>query len=152
MKKIALLPILIFLTAVALFIAISNYKSPKDKDPKQATTNKIVADDEKIAGGSTPNTPTVTTAPVVTAALDLIITSPVVDSTVSTSSVVVKGKVNPKAYVIINEYDLTPGKDGSFEQRINLDEGENYISVVAYDDDGNSSERELLVVRTVEGI
>lgn len=153
MKKIALLPILIFLTAVVLFIAISNYKSPKDMDPKQATSNnKIVTNDEKTAGGSTPNTPTITTAPVVTAALDLIIISPVADSTVSESSVVVKGKVNPKAYVIINEYDLTPGKDGSFEQRVNLDEGENYISVVAYDDDGNSSERELLVVRTVEGI
>lgn len=152
MKKIALLPILIFLTAVALFIVISNYKSPKDKDPKQATANKMVTDDKKTTGGSTPNTPTITSAPVVTAALDLIIISPVADSTVSTSSVVVKGKVNPKAYVIINEYDLTPGKDGSFEQRINLDEGENYISVVAYDDDGNSSERELLVVRTVEGI
>lgn len=150
MKKIILLPILIFLTAIALFIAISNYKSPNEEEVK-STTNKIASEEEKTGEETSVNTP-ITAAPVVSAELDLIITSPGADTTVNESAIIVKGKVNPKAYVIINEYDLTPGKDGSFEQRINLDEGENYISVVAYDDDGNSSERELLVVRTVEEI
>lgn len=151
MKKIILLPILISLTAIALFIAISNYKSPNEEEVQSTTTNKIATEEEKTGEETSVNT-SITAAPVVSAELDLIITSPGADTTVNESVIIVKGKVNPKAYVIINEYDLTPGKDGSFEQRINLDEGENYISVVAYDDDGNSSERELLVVRTVEEI
>jgi hypothetical protein len=153
MKKIALLPILIVLTAATLFIAISNYQSPKETRVKPTTTNLPLQKSEELAEEkSTSNTPTSAPQSVVNATLDLVIMSPQSDTTVNATSITVKGTVNPKAYVIINEYDITPGKDGSFEQKIALDEGENYISIVAYDDDGNSSERELLVVRTVEEI
>ena len=151
MKKIALLPILIVLTAATLFIAITNYQSPKETTIKQRVNDATPLENKQAAGEkSIASTPTLAPQRVVNATLDLVIMSPQSDTTVNASSVTVKGTVNPKAYVIINEYDITPGKDGSFEQRIALDEGENYISIVAYDDDGNSTERELLVVRTVE--
>lgn len=151
MKKIALLPILIVLTAATLFIAISNYQSPKEPNSKQRTDDTTPLKNEQLPGEKViTTTPTNTPQRAVNAMIDLVVISPQSDTTVNGSSITVKGTVNPKAYLIINEYDITPGKDGSFEQRIALDEGENYISIVAYDDDGNSSERELLVVRTVE--
>lgn len=150
MKKTALLPILILLTAAVVVVVILNYKTPKEGTQKQTAANTATSKETKNTQRSSANSPLLTTSPVVNADINLIITSPAAAATVSESSVTVKGTVNPRAHVIINEYDLTPGKDGSFEQLITLDEGENYISVVAYDDDGNSSERELLIVRTVE--
>jgi hypothetical protein len=52
----------------------------------------------------------------------------------------------------VNDQELTSNADGSFSTTVLLDEGENYISVVAYDEVGNSAERELLVTRNTAGL
>lgn len=79
--------------------------------------------------------------------MNLIINSPQSNHATSQGSVQVEGITSPRAHVIVNEYELRADSRGSFSQRVSLDEGENYISVVAYTEEGAVAEKELLIVR-----
>jgi len=74
------------------------------------------------------------------------VTSPA-SGTVSGSSVAVTGKTVPGANVIVNEYEMKADATGVFSRTVSLDEGENYISIVAYTDTGEVAETELMIVR-----
>ena len=84
--------------------------------------------------------------------INLIITSPESGSTLDGTSVIVSGTTKPNIDVVVNDQELVSGADGSFKATIGLDEGENYISIVAYDEEGNVAEREILVMRTPSDI
>ena len=87
-----------------------------------------------------------TSTPILTnAGLSLSITSPVSGQTVSTGQITVKGKTAPKAEVFVNDVELIADATGNFTQVVTLDEGENYILVVANDTDGNFAEKELII-------
>jgi hypothetical protein len=59
----------------------------------------------------------------------------------------VTGKTVPGANVIVNEYEMKADATGVFSRTVSLDEGENYISIVAYTDTGEVAETELMIVR-----
>jgi hypothetical protein len=76
----------------------------------------------------------------------LTVSAPTDGSTVTTSSIVVKGLTAPNAEVFINDAETKANSIGNFSSTIVLEEGDNYISVVAVDVDGNSAEQELTVM------
>lgn len=92
--------------------------------------------------------PTIT----LTSQIDLLINNPTSGEEVNSSSVTVKGTTGKNVNVIVNDQELISNIDGVFKTEVPLDEGENYISIVAYDDFGNSAEREILVSRTIRGL
>lgn len=82
------------------------------------------------------------------AGLSLTITSPSNGQTFTTNQVTVKGKTSPNAEVFVNDEELTADASGNFSQALTLEEGENYILVVANDADGNFAEKEISVTYT----
>jgi len=129
MKKI------IYLFCIIVFIAFVYFmQKPANKTKEQMSTSVAKTSSAQQGG------------------LDLTISSPTSGAVVALTEIVVKGKVNPRANVIVNDEDIKLSIDGTFEKKLPIDEGDNYISVVAYDDLGNSAERELLITRTISGI
>ncbi|MEK7633941.1 MAG: hypothetical protein AAB437_03805 [Patescibacteria group bacterium] len=57
----------------------------------------------------------------------------------------ISGKTIANAFVFINEQELKADSKGNFSITMTLEEGENYILVVASDDFGNSVEKDILV-------
>ena len=84
-----------------------------------------------------------TSTPIV---IPLEIVSPKNIGSVSTDSIIVSGTTVPYADVMINNFEITADVKGKFTQTINLDEGENYISVIAYTESG-VAEKEIIILR-----
>ncbi len=74
------------------------------------------------------------------------VSSPVSGTTISASSVVVRGQTTPGAEVSINDQDIKADANGNFTLSIALDEGENEIYVLANDSDGNVASQTLTVI------
>lgn len=70
---------------------------------------------------------------------------PKTGTTVNNSIVNINGKTIPNAYIFINEQELKADINGNFASATTLEEGENYILIVASDDLGNSIEKDILV-------
>jgi hypothetical protein len=75
--------------------------------------------------------------------ITLRITSPINNAVVTVSDVVIKGITTPGAEVAVNDKETVAGKDGSFSVTLTLDEGDNYISAVATNSDGQAAELEM---------
>ena len=97
------------------------------------------ADDSSVPPTGTPGL----TTPA--AKITLTITSPANGATVTSSSVKVQGKTLPNAEVFVNEKETKADKNGNFSVTMTLDEGENYMIVVANDELGNVAETELAI-------
>lgn len=65
--------------------------------------------------------------------------------TVNNQIINIDGKTIPNAFIFINEQELKADVNGSFTSATTLEEGENYILIVASDDLGNSVEKDILV-------
>ncbi len=65
--------------------------------------------------------------------------------TVNYPIVNISGKTIANAYIFINEQELRADVNGNFASATTLEEGENYILIVASDDLGNSVEKDILV-------
>ncbi len=98
-------------------------------------------------GTSTNAKATSTPAPTIppSTKIALSISSPSNGATVTKSSLKVKGKTTAGAEVFVNELETKADADGNFSVSITLDEGENFIIVMANDASGNVAEAELTV-------
>ncbi|MEK7109831.1 MAG: hypothetical protein AAB876_01270 [Patescibacteria group bacterium] len=65
--------------------------------------------------------------------------------TVNNPIINISGKTISNAFIFINEQELKADLNGSFASATTLEEGENYILIVASDDLGNSVEKDILV-------
>lgn len=83
--------------------------------------------------------------------IQLTILSPQNNTTTKETSVTIQGKTSPGASVMVNEFELKAGGDGSFSKTIPLDDGENYFSIVAFTDKGDVAEKEIVLIREVQG-
>lgn len=143
MKKI--IPFVLFLPLIlfSIYLGFTQLKSRT-----QTNSNK---------GNFVPS-PTIiipTSAEVITSvptSINLHITSPESGVQVDSTSIVVLGTTEKNIHVAINDQDLISNTDGSFKTSVLLDEGENYISIVAYDEGGNTTEREIMVTRLISGL
>lgn len=77
--------------------------------------------------------------------IQLTITAPSENVTVSSSSLIVRGKTTAGSEVFVNDVEAKVDANGNFSVTLTLDEGENYILVVANDGSGNYTEKELTV-------
>jgi hypothetical protein len=78
--------------------------------------------------------------------ITLSISSPKTGSTVTSSSLKISGKTSAGADVFVNELETKADASGNFSVTMSLDEGDNYIIVMANDAEGNVAEAELTVV------
>lgn len=78
--------------------------------------------------------------------IPLQIDSPQNGSTVNSSPITIRGKTVALATVQINEKEIKADNEGNFSTSIAIDEGENNISIVANDQDGNYAEQDLTVM------
>jgi hypothetical protein len=106
-------------------------------------SEKIPVDETSKSGA----TPTAIPAAAVNQ-ISLSVTSPSNNTTVSTPSVTVKGVTKAGADVAVNEKDTVAGSAGNFSATLSLEEGDNYIIVVAVDSDGLVAEQELNITYT----
>lgn len=98
-----------------------------------------------ITGSNAGVTQTQTGSSDINSGLSLTVSQPADKSSVTTSSVAVSGKTQPKADVSVNDTDLKADNQGNFSTKVTLDEGENTIVIVATDENGNYAEKEITV-------
>lgn len=65
--------------------------------------------------------------------------------TVNQPTITLTGKTIPGAEVFVNDLQLKAKNDGSFSTTVNLEEGENVLTVIANDNQGNYLEKEITV-------
>lgn len=86
-----------------------------------------------------------TSVPIV---IPLEILSPKNNTSTATDFTIVSGTTNPYVDVMINNFEITADAKGKFSQSISIDEGENYVSVIAYTDFG-ITEKEIIILREI---
>lgn len=77
--------------------------------------------------------------------ITLTVTSPANNATVTSGTVIVRGKTVPNADVFVNDAETKADASGNFSASLTLDEGENPIVVVANDTNGDTAEQNILV-------
>ncbi len=77
--------------------------------------------------------------------IPLTINEPENNATVSTPNIVVSGTTAPGADIIVNDVELKADGQGNFSTSYILDPGNNIIDIVANDENGKYSERELVI-------
>ena len=75
----------------------------------------------------------------------LTVSTPANNANVTVSPLPVKGKTVPGAEVFVNDIETIADAGGYFSVTLNLEEGDNYILIVANDVSGNYAEKELHV-------
>jgi phosphate-selective porin len=80
--------------------------------------------------------------------ITLTVSSPVNNAAVTSASVTVRGKTVAGAEVFVNDVETRADSSGNFSVKFTLDEGENYILIVANDANGNYAEKDLTVTYT----
>lgn len=81
----------------------------------------------------------------------LTITQPLNKSIIINQNISVSGKTTPNAEVAINDVDTKADINGNFSVNLMLDEGENIISVIGNDENGNYKEKEITVTYNPQG-
>lgn len=142
MKKIIILSCtFLILGFLAFFLILSINKKTTSSKNNQSSVDPTTAQ----SLNQTKEVGTQTTEQKTVSQISLEITEPQNNITVDTSSVTVRGKTIPNAVVFINDQELKADTSGGFTTSISLDEGENTIIIVANDDFGNYSEKEITV-------
>lgn len=154
MKKII---VLLVLFTLLLIFAISLVVNETQKRSNMATLlnngnteteSKINTEFFESKSVPTPKPTETLTKTATQISLFLTLSSPSDNQTVSDTSILIKGTTAPQTPVMINEFELTADAQGNFSKSMSLDEGENYISVVAYNSEGQVAEKELVITRT----
>jgi len=136
--------ILIYLILILIFgWGIMAYKGLKTSPQKTDTTGEITGSPTSKPEESNPTGQT--TAQKNTNEISLTVSQPQNNAVVSTPTIQVTGKTLPGIDVSINEKDVKADSQGNFSASLSLDEGDNIVSVLAVDQNGNSSEKELTV-------
>lgn len=79
------------------------------------------------------------------AEIPLTIEEPSDNLTTQIQTITVKGLTLPGATVYVNEIEMSADANGTFSTAVQLDEGENYVMIVAHDNEGNYAEKELII-------
>lgn len=137
----------LLLLVVLVFVGIVRQRSTLKSASTQTPSSATPINDQPVALGTGAVIPTST--PIFTnGGLILTISSPTSGQTVSTAKITIVGKTSPRAEVFINDEELLADATGNFSLSLTLEEGENYILVVANDADGKYVEKELSITYT----
>ena len=155
MKKI--IPFLLFISLLifSIYLGFTQFKNNKGKNNitnvSSNSVEKSIRVPTNISTFSSP-TPKQGTTVVSTDQINLTISSPESGTVVDAATITISGSTQSSASIVINDSEIVANKDGSFQSSVSLDEGDNYISIVAYNDLGNVAEREIIVTRTITGL
>lgn len=115
-------------------------------EPEQEVTAVTGRAPESISSSSASATQTDTTKEnLFSSGIVLTVISPRNGSTVTTNKVNVMGKTVANAEVFLNDVETKADLKGNFSAVVSLESGENYILIVANDEDGNYAEQEITV-------
>lgn len=144
---IVLISILVILAVAIGGFAL--YRSTTRKPESIPTQHPIVTPPPPTDNSAPPPPPPLSEEDQIAATntLPLTITVPQDHAQISTPSVTVSGTTAPNADVAVNDKDLKADAKGQFTTTITLEEGENYILVVASDETG-ASEKDLTLTYT----
>lgn len=136
-KAIIVVVVLLLLFLVLVIVAVSGLgNKPAEEVSLENSTIQ------------TAPSPTVTEAPIstdISEGMTIIVTEPIDKSTVTTAVVSVKGTASANADVFVNEKEIKANAKGNFTTTVELDEGENVISIIANDADGNYAEKDITI-------
>ena len=135
---------------VIFFIASLIYFRPKSQSTKLTTVpaSTVTITNEELAKKPTDQAtplPTANTQQPKKIDFFVDISSPVNNSTVNSADLVVRGKTTPHAEIFINDLETKADDQGNFFLNLILDEGENILSILANDTEGNYLEKEITV-------
>jgi len=135
--------LLVVLLVVSALAGLKRLRNSTNETPIAPLTTTLAP-----TGDGSPETPPVETSGTVSrsTSITLTVSAPADNTTVTSSNLVVRGKTVAGAEVFINDAETKADGNGNFSATITLDEGENYILVVANDAAGNYSEKEITVV------
>ncbi len=133
------LPYIIIVAAV-LLVGIFLIKPGKKQMPQSKSANLPTQGQESIGTNMEE-----TTSESYASGITLDISQPQPNTTVTSPTLIVKGRTSPSAEVFVNDVESKADAAGNFTATITLDEGENPIIVVVNDADGNSAENQILV-------
>lgn len=122
--------------------SISKTPTPTQEETEPTTPEATVSAAKKQ--------PSPTVKPLTDIAVPLDVISPKDKSIATQSAIFVKGTTKANAEVIINDLETSADSKGNFSGKLTLDEGDNPIVVVAIDEDGNSSEKEIMVTYEIQ--
>ena len=146
MKKLSIIIIFIILILIAGVGLVAYTRMTK----KSAAVNPIptITTSSQATGSGFPTTAPGTTlpSPIPTVAqIQLTVTEPTDNTTVTTPALSIKGVTLPKADVFVNDSEVTADAQGKFTVQVTLDEGQNTLVVTANDANGNFAEKDLTV-------
>jgi hypothetical protein len=129
---------------VLLIIIIFSYFQRNNPSIKKILDSKS---EKKIESNTAISTPTSSVQKIsnVSEKIFLQVDEPKNNITVNNPIINISGKTIPNAFIFINEQELKADANGNFTSATTLEEGENYILIVASDDLGNSIEKDILV-------
>ncbi len=140
MKNLIVIVLLLLVGAGVIFVGYKLYKrqgmmaynnSVNYKDNLQGYTTKTTGSSNSQADKN---------------GLALDVTTPKDGDTVNTAKITIKGRTIAYADVSIDDVDIIADKEGNFSGTVDLEEGENTITVVTNDANGNYLEKELTVI------
>jgi hypothetical protein len=134
---------LIVLIGVGVVFGVKRMRTTQNESSIAPLTTTVIPTTE---ANSETTYPTVTGTVSRGAEITLTVNSPSDNTTVTSDRLVVRGKTVAGAEVFVNDAETKADQSGNFSVTITLDEGENYILVVANDALGNYSEKEITVI------
>lgn len=111
----------------------------------QKDSTLVISPGEEQPGSASGASQAGGTSPAAASGITLTVSTPANNATVTTSSLSVKGKTVAGAEVFVNDIETTADANGYFSVTLKLEEGDNYILIVANDVSGNYAEKELTV-------
>ncbi|MDO8658931.1 MAG: hypothetical protein Q7K55_09405 [Candidatus Levybacteria bacterium] len=140
MKKIYLIPVLLFILILTGFLirpkTIEKIAFEKKEQSKISITPKISKENTSSTNKK---------SNIDYQEIELSIIEPKNEFISSNSSILVKGNTVPNAEAFINGIELKADKNGNFLTVFSLYEGDNSILILANDESGNYSEKEITV-------
>ena len=134
---------LIVTLLLAVVLVVAGYFGTKSFQKGNLTVSKPGLEQESDNSGTTQETTQ-------TENIVLTITSPENGATVSDLTIIIEGKTTSYAEITIGDKDVKADSNGEFSASLGLDEGENTITVVANDSDGNYAEKEITIILNTE--
>lgn len=129
---------------VILIVIVFSYSQKNDPTIKKILDSKNEKKTESITSENKP-TSSIPKIADVSEEISLQVDEPKNNITVNNPIINISGKTIANAYIFINEQELKADINGNFTSATTLEEGENYILIVASDDLGNSVEKDILV-------
>jgi bacillopeptidase F len=136
------------IVAAALIIIGSSITILTQKKNKPDINNKENAKSqtEQSAENSAPSLePEIETTSLDDNQAQLVIADPKTNITTSLPNYTIAGKTSKNAEITVNNQNLDADGQGNFSVKVSLDEGDNYFLISAVDENGNSSEQEVMI-------